>query len=86
MWLNNCIGGKNYRQFLVFITSANIAMLFLITLEFISIFKTNQDVHYIRYVLLVSLLAVDIIFFLCLSYLILFHVYINYLGLTTLEY
>jgi len=93
MWLNNCIGGKNYSTFIRFIVSADICVLFKIIIEIFALIDTNQEINLLnlegtstntRYILLIVLLAINAIFFMCLSELNRFHAYITYYGLSTI--
>lgn len=42
MWLNNCIGGRNYKQFIRFIFIADISILFKICMEIVAIINQNK--------------------------------------------
>ena len=95
MWLNNCIGGKNYRYFIKFIVSADISILFKIIIEIFALIDTNKEIELLklegtpantRFTLLIIILLVNVIFLICLSELNRFHAYINYYNLSTIEW
>ena len=43
-WLNNCIGDSNYRVFAVFITAAELTIIFLITLLTLALISMNEGI------------------------------------------
>jgi len=93
MWLNNCIGGANYSYFIRFIIAADITILFKIIIEIFALIETSKEIELLnlegtptntRYILLISILVTNGIFFICLSELNRFHAYITYYGLSTI--
>jgi palmitoyltransferase ZDHHC1/11 len=99
-WLNHCIGGRNYRAFLVCVLCSGLASLLVALLaisQIVSLFHFPHLLAYelapdttgdrlVRSVLLggVALLAVAVS--LLLLHLFAFHVYIAYQGISTFEF
>lgn len=97
MWLNNCIGEKNYTEFIRFIVIANIGVFFKIVMEVLALIDTKEELDSMidvttdlwpnrRFILLIVMISINFIFFACLSELIRFHAYITYHGISTLKY
>ena len=86
IWINNCIGGKNYKVFLVMICSA--FSLFVEHLVAVLLLTTEYQWENILGIMIANWisLAICIVFLFLIFNLILLHVYLNCIGLTTYEF
>lgn len=81
-WLNNCIGSKNYRLFLKFLVLVIVYYCVLITYEAVSI---KDSKGYKKVILLIDLSA-NILVFILVGLLGIFHCYLNIKGIGTYEF
>lgn len=86
MWINNCVGGKNYRLFIVMISATFTSMVIYIA----SVGMLWGEGLYSSFILEMGFVwgssIIVIIFILLILNLILLHIYLNYLGLTTYQF
>ena len=79
MWLNNCIGSKNYTSFFTFmcVTMANL----LITVSMLAMELHNYSPVF--YELALSIIVLDSLIAFCLGYLIVYHSWLCFNHITT---
>ena len=98
-WINNCIGNKNYKSFLVIIASLFALSLFTVGINSFLIYYfiystglTNIENFYVIHSNIVCWILNSIILLISLvlgtymGYLIILHIYLNKIGMTTYEY
>ena len=86
MWINNCVGGKNYKIFIVMITLTFISMTIYI-ISALLLWAENQYQKFIPEMAVVWATSILVgIFIILIFNLILLHIYLNYLGITTYEF
>lgn len=86
MWINNCVGGKNYRIFLAMVALTFLSMAAYIT----SIALLWAEHGYQQFLAEMGVVwatgLIVLLFAILILNLILLHVYLNYLGLTTYQF
>lgn len=91
-WVNNCIGGKNYKIFIALV-SCNTTLAVIVsaaclvalenTIELFN-FKANHEIAYICFISIIGTFAILAIFY--LAYILVFHIFICYKGISTFQY
>ncbi len=86
MWINNCIGSKNYRIFIAMITLTCISM----TVFIVSVALLWAEGGYEKFMAEMGVVwassIIVLIFLILILNLIFLHIYLNYLGVTTYQF
>jgi hypothetical protein len=86
MWINNCVGSKNYKVFFVMIISTFINMLVYV-IGMILLWTENGWLQYLGPMVAVWVFSVIVfVFSILLLNLIGLHIYLIYKGLTTYQF
>jgi hypothetical protein len=86
MWINNCVGSKNYKSFFVMILAAFSNLLFYIAGLLLLTREASLDQFLGRFVLSWVSGAINSIFVLLLANLIALHIYLICKGISTYEF
>ena len=86
MWINNCVGGNNYRSFFVMIVGAFLNLFFYVAALLSLTFEARPHDFLSQFIVAWCSGTINAIFVLLLINLIILHLYLIHKGISTYEF